>query len=46
MRRGFFLPPLSLTADEVDALILGLRLVTRRGGIGGRRRTTTSPDRN
>ena len=31
MRRGFFLPPLSFTADEVDALILGLRLVARRG---------------
>ena len=31
LRRGFFLPPLSFTADEVDALILGLRLVARRG---------------
>ena len=31
LRRGFFLPPLRFTADEVDALILGLRLVARRG---------------
>ncbi|TPG58201.1 YafY family transcriptional regulator [Roseomonas nepalensis] len=31
LRRGFFLPPLAFTADEVDALILGLRLVARRG---------------
>lgn len=31
LRRGFFLPPLGFTADEVDALILGLRLVARRG---------------
>ncbi|MBP0494069.1 helix-turn-helix transcriptional regulator [Pararoseomonas indoligenes] len=31
LRPGFFLPPLSFTEDEVDALILGLRLVARRG---------------
>lgn len=29
---GFFLPPLALTRDEVDAVMLGLRLVARRGG--------------
>ncbi|MCR0983427.1 helix-turn-helix transcriptional regulator [Roseomonas populi] len=32
LRPGFFLPPLSFTEDEVDALMLGLRLVARRGG--------------
>lgn len=29
---GFFLPPLMLTGDEIDAVMLGLRLVARRGG--------------
>lgn len=31
MRPGFFLPPLRFTEDELDALILGLRLAARRG---------------
>ena len=31
LKPGFFLPPLAFGADEVDALILGLRLVARRG---------------
>ena len=31
LRPGFVLPPLMFGADEVDALILGLRLVMRRG---------------
>lgn len=32
LRPGFFLPPLRFSADEVDAVILGLRFVARRGG--------------
>lgn len=32
LKPGFFLPPLTFTGDEVDALILGLRLVGQRGG--------------
>ena len=31
LRPGFFLPPLMFGEDEVDALVLGLRLVSRRG---------------
>lgn len=31
LRPGFFLPPLRFTEDELDALILGLRLVGQRG---------------
>ena len=31
LKPGFFLPPLAFGADEVDALIFGLRLVARRG---------------
>lgn len=31
LRPGFFLPPLSFGADEVDAIVLGLRLVAQRG---------------
>jgi predicted DNA-binding transcriptional regulator YafY len=31
MKPGFILPPLMFDADEVDALILGLRLVAGRG---------------
>lgn len=31
LRAGFFLPPLMFDEDEVDALILGLRLVAERG---------------
>lgn len=31
LRPGFFLPPLRFTEDELDALILGLRLVAQRG---------------
>lgn len=31
LQPGFFLPPLMFGADEVDALILGLRLVEERG---------------
>lgn len=31
LKPGFFLPPLMLEDDEVDALILGLRLVAERG---------------
>ena len=31
LRDGFFLPPLMFDVDEVDALILGLRLVEARG---------------
>lgn len=31
LKPGFFLPPLMFGADEVEALILGLRLVSRRG---------------
>lgn len=32
LRPGFFLPPLMFTADEADALILGLRFVSQRAG--------------
>jgi predicted DNA-binding transcriptional regulator YafY len=31
LRQGFFLPPLMFSEDELDALILGLRLAARRG---------------
>ncbi len=31
LKRGFMLPPLMFGEDEVDALILGLRLVAERG---------------
>jgi predicted DNA-binding transcriptional regulator YafY len=31
LKPGFFLPPLMFDDDELDALILGLRLVTQRG---------------
>ena len=31
LKRGFFLPPLMFSADEADAVILGLRLVAARG---------------
>lgn len=31
LKPGFFLPPLMSGADEVDALILGLRLMSQRG---------------
>lgn len=31
LKPGFFLPPLTFNADEVDALILGLRLAAQRG---------------
>lgn len=31
LRPGFFLPPLMFTPDELDAVILGLRLAGRRG---------------
>ncbi len=31
LKPGFFLPPLMFTMDEVDTLILGLRLVAQRG---------------
>ncbi len=31
LRPGFLLPPLMLGEDEVDAVILGLRMVARRG---------------
>lgn len=31
MRSGFFLPPLSFDEDELDAVMLGLRLIARRG---------------
>jgi predicted DNA-binding transcriptional regulator YafY len=31
LKGGFFLPPLMLTEDELDAVILGLRFVSRRG---------------
>lgn len=31
LKPGFFMPPLMLSADEVDAVILGLRFVSRRG---------------
>ena len=31
LRPGLFLPPLTFSRDEMDALILGLRLVARRG---------------
>lgn len=34
LRRGFVLPPLMFGEDEVDALILGLRLVAERGDPG------------
>ena len=34
LRRGFVLPPLMFGEDEVDALILGLRLVAGRGDPG------------
>ena len=34
LRPGFLLPPLMLREDEVDAIILGLRLVARRGDAG------------
>jgi predicted DNA-binding transcriptional regulator YafY len=32
LREGYFLPPLNFTADEADALLLGLALVQGRGG--------------
>jgi predicted DNA-binding transcriptional regulator YafY len=31
LKPGFFLPPLMFNEDEVDAIILGLRFVSRRG---------------
>lgn len=34
LKRGFMLPPLMFGEDEVDALILGLRLVAERGDPG------------
>jgi predicted DNA-binding transcriptional regulator YafY len=34
LRPGFFLPPLMFSEDEVDAIILGLRFVMRRGDEG------------
>lgn len=34
LRPGFLLPPLMLVEDEVDAVILGLRLVANRGDAG------------
>jgi predicted DNA-binding transcriptional regulator YafY len=34
MRRGFDLPPLMFTAEEVEAIMVGLSLVTRTGDVG------------
>ena len=34
LRQGFFLPPLMLTEEEADAVMLGLRLVAARGDAG------------
>jgi predicted DNA-binding transcriptional regulator YafY len=34
LQPGFLLPPLMLDEDEVDAVILGLRMVARRGDVG------------
>lgn len=34
LQPGFLLPPLMLSEDEVDAAILGLRMVGRRGDAG------------
>ena len=33
LRPGFMLPPLMFTADELEAVMLGLRWVTRRGDV-------------
>jgi predicted DNA-binding transcriptional regulator YafY len=35
LRPGFTLPPLALTDDELDALLLGVRWVAGRGAAGG-----------
>ena len=34
MRRGFDLPPLMFSAEEVEAIIVGLSLVSRTGDVG------------
>src|SRR4051812_37180263 len=34
LRQGFFLPPLMFSEDELDALILGLRMAAGRGDPG------------
>ena len=34
MRRGFDLPPLMFSAEEVEAIMVGLALVTRTGDVG------------
>ena len=34
MRRGFDLPPLMFTADELEAIAVGARLVSRTGDLG------------
>lgn len=34
LRDGFFLPPLSFSAEEAAAIVLGLRFVLRRGDTG------------
>jgi predicted DNA-binding transcriptional regulator YafY len=34
MRRGFDLPPLMFSAEEVEAIMVGLSLVTRTGDVG------------
>lgn len=41
---GYFLPPLSLTQGEADAVLLGLRFVMRRGdpGMAGMARTAAA----
>jgi predicted DNA-binding transcriptional regulator YafY len=33
LKPGFFLPPLMFTEDEMDAIILGLRLAAERGDV-------------
>ena len=33
LRQGFFLPPLSFDDDEIDAVVLGLRWVSRNAGL-------------
>src|SRR5215468_3649516 len=34
MRRGFDLPPLMFTAEEIDAITVGARLLSRTGDVG------------
>ena len=34
MRRGFDLPPLMFTAEEVEAIVVGLALLRRTGDLG------------